>query len=269
MKTSFWKTVNQIIRQADIILEVLDARFIEETRNREIEQKAARFGKKIIYVINKSDLVSKYELIEAKKNLHPCVFISCTKHQGTSILKKTILKLGNRPKIRVGVLGYPNTGKSSLINSLKGRKSAPTSPLSGFTKSEQWIRIDPRIMMIDSPGVVPFGEKWELKHVLIATTDYSSAQDPDLLAMDLIKIYKGRIESHYGVKTQKDAEKTLEEIALKHRKIKKGGLPDIETMSRIMIKDWQAGRIRKAGKVKIQYLPEDPAHQCSGGVFQD
>ncbi|MBW2995522.1 50S ribosome-binding GTPase [Candidatus Woesearchaeota archaeon] len=250
MAKSFWKVVNQIIRESDIVLEVLDARFIEETRNEEIEFKCQQLGKKVIYVINKSDLVSKNELTDAKKSLNPCVFMSAKLHQGTSILRTMILKIGDKPQIKVGVLGYPNTGKSSLINALKGKKSARTSPLSGFTKGMQWIRINPRILMIDSPGVVPFGEKHELKHVLIATTDYSSVKEPDLLAMDLIKIYKGRIERHYGVNPGKNAQQTLEEIALKHRKLMKGGLPDAETMARIIIKDWQAGKIKKAGKIK-------------------
>ena len=252
MAKRFWEIVNKILKESDVILEVLDARFIEETRNKEIEYKAKNYGKKLIYVINKCDLVSKEEMDEAKKTLDPCVFISSTKHQGTSILRKTILKIGDRQKIRVGVLGYPNTGKSSLINALKGKKSAKTSPISGFTKAEQWVRIDPRIMMIDSPGVVPFGEKEALKHILIATTDYSSAKEPDLMAMDLIKIYKGRIEMHYGVNPGKSPMETLDEIALKHRKLKKGGEPDAETMARIIIKDWQAGKIRKAGKIKTE-----------------
>jgi len=251
MRKSFWEIVNKIIKESDLVLEVLDARFIDETRNEEIEKKVIKQGKKIIYVISKSDLVSKHELLEAKKGLRPCVFVSAKKHLGTSILRKTILKTADKPKIKIGVLGYPNTGKSSLINALKGKKAAKTSPLSGFTKGSQWIRISPRILMIDSPGVVPFGEKHELKHVLIATADYSSVQEPDILAMDLIKIYKGRIERHYGVKVHKNVQETLEEIALKHRKLKKGGLPDVETMARIIIKDWQAGKIKKAGKIRF------------------
>jgi len=220
MAKSFWEIVNKIIKESDLVLEVLDARFIDETRNIEIEKKVKRQGKKVIYVINKSDLIPMRELIEAKKTLTPCIFVSAKKHQGTSILRKTILKVGDKPKIKVGVLGYPNTGKSSLINALKGKKAAKTSPLSGFTKGAQWIRIDPRILMIDSPGVIPFGEKHELKHVLIATANYSSVKEPDLLVMDLIKIYKGRIERRYGVNPGKSAQETLEEIALKHRKLK-------------------------------------------------
>ena len=58
-KKSFWKTVNQLIREADIILEILDSRFVDETRNIEIEDKIKRAGKQLIFVINKCDLVSK------------------------------------------------------------------------------------------------------------------------------------------------------------------------------------------------------------------
>ena len=58
-------------------------------------------------------------------------------------------------KFKVGVLGYPNTGKSSIINALKGRASAPTSPVSGYTKGMQWIRASKRMYLLDPPGVFP------------------------------------------------------------------------------------------------------------------
>jgi ribosome biogenesis GTPase A len=250
MKKAYWDVVNKILRNSDLILEVLDARFIEETRNHEIEEKVRKYGRKIIYVINKCDLVPIEELHEAKKTLTPCVFVSAINKLGVTILRKTILKTLNRPTIRIGVVGYPNTGKSSLINALKGRKSAKTSPVPGYTKHEQWVRVDNRIMMVDTPGVIPFKEKEPLKHVLISAIDYRYVDSPDMLAIELIKIYKGRIELYYGVKMGDDAEKTLEEITLKNRRLKKGGEADVETMARIMIKDWQAGKIRKAGIVK-------------------
>ncbi|MBW3011580.1 50S ribosome-binding GTPase [Candidatus Woesearchaeota archaeon] len=246
MKKSFWDIVNKIIHDSNVVLEVLDARFPEETRNREIEQKVRAQGKKVIYVLNKCDLVPKQFLEEAKSKLKPCVFVSSKNHQGTLILRKLILKIGDREKIKVGVLGYPKTGKSSLINALKGKKSAKTSPISGFTKAMQWVRIDNRIMLIDSPGVIPFREKMPLKHVLISTTDYSSVEDPDAAAMDLIAAFPGQFEAYYGVKPHKDPQDTLEEIALKNNKLKKGGVPDVDTMARIIIKDWQQGKIRKA-----------------------
>ena len=73
---SFWKHVNKVLREADIIIEVLDARLIEETRNEEIEKKIKVQGKIILYVINKCDLVNVNQLYGIKKTLKPSVFIS-------------------------------------------------------------------------------------------------------------------------------------------------------------------------------------------------
>ncbi|MCW8965985.1 MAG: hypothetical protein OQK82_04750, partial [Candidatus Pacearchaeota archaeon] len=119
--------VEKIITVSDIILEVLDARFIEETRNRELEREIKKQKKKLIYVLNKSDLVTKIK--SAQK---PAVSISCTKKRGGKelraliqkeakllkkktgkVLKGDKIKESVSEKITVGIIGYPNTGKSS------------------------------------------------------------------------------------------------------------------------------------------------------------
>lgn len=86
------------------------------------------------------------------------MFVSSREHQGTKILRNSVKELlGGREGV-VGVVGYPKTGKSSVINALKGRHATSTSsvPMStGFTKSLQLVRIDSRIYAIDSPGVIP------------------------------------------------------------------------------------------------------------------
>src|SRR3989344_8471730 len=137
---SFWRHVNKVLVNSDIIIEVLDARMIEETRNMEIEEKIERLGKKILYVITKCDLADIKKLEEERKRLRPSVFISSTEKLGTTILKKKILELCHGERVVVGVVGYPNVGKSSLINALSGRGSARTSAQSGFTKGLQKIR---------------------------------------------------------------------------------------------------------------------------------
>ena len=73
--TSYWKIVNDVIVKADLLLIVLDARFVESTRNKEVESKVASAGKPIIYVITKCDLVDKETLEGSKKKLSPCVFV--------------------------------------------------------------------------------------------------------------------------------------------------------------------------------------------------
>jgi ribosome biogenesis GTPase A len=151
---SYWAIVNKVIRDADILLEVLDARSVDASRNEEVEDKVREAGKTLIYVVNKCDLVDKRTMEKMKKKLKPSVFVSATERLGTSYLREEIMKRAPKGAFKVGVLGYPNTGKSSIINSLKGRSSARASSVSGFTHGCQNVRISQRFMLIDSPGRV-------------------------------------------------------------------------------------------------------------------
>jgi hypothetical protein len=244
---NFWKLVNGVIAKSDILLEVLDARMIDQTRNEELEDKIQKAGKQIIFVINKCDLVNKDELEKEirKKKLFPSVFISSTEYYGITMLRDKILRYAKREEVIVGVLGYPNTGKSSLINTLNGRASVPVSMKSGFTRSVQLIRTDKRISLLDTPGVIPYGEKDQSKHIMISTIDFTKVKDPEMAAMDLIDQMDGLIEKYYGVEKKEDSSETIVEIALKQKKLIKGGNPNIDLMSRTILRDWQTGKIRK------------------------
>src|SRR4030042_2166696 len=110
----------------DIILEILDARFPKEMQNKEIEKLIKDKGKKVIYVLNKSDLTRKRD-----KSLNPRVFVSCKNRKGINELRDKIKQeaakfksTGDFNRVHVGIVGYPNTGKSSLINLLIRRTSA-------------------------------------------------------------------------------------------------------------------------------------------------
>ena len=150
MKKNYWKIVNSVIDRSDILLLVLDARMPELTRNEEIESKVKLKNKKLIYVLNKCDLMPKEWLEDKKKIFKPAVFVSSTQHLGTTMLRNKILELTKKDyDITVGVLGYPNTGKSSVINALKGKSSARASSVSGYTRGVQMIRIDAKIMILE------------------------------------------------------------------------------------------------------------------------
>src|SRR3989344_1886076 len=150
MKKSFGSVVDGVIKKSDVVLEIVDARFLDEMINKALEYYVKNRNKQLIIVVNKCDQVDDEELAFLKKNHKDYVFISGTKKTGLNFLLQEIKKkaLSVNAQQIVGVLGYPNVGKSSIINSMKGRKSAGTSSEAGFTKGKQYLRIDPHIMMI-------------------------------------------------------------------------------------------------------------------------
>ncbi len=239
---SYWIHVKKVIEAANILIEVLDVRHVEETRNKEIERKISKANKKILYVFNKCDLISQREAEKLKKSLKPSVFISSKDRQGTTLLKKKILELSKGKPVTVGVLGYPNVGKSSLINALAGRGKTRTSSESGHTKGMQKIRVDAKIVLLDAPGVFPKLDQDKTKYGKTGSIDYAKIKDPELVALELIEEYKETLQNHYNIK-EDDPELFLEKFAFKFKKISKGNKPNLDLAARLLLKDWQTGKI--------------------------
>jgi ribosome biogenesis GTPase A len=246
---NFWNVIHRVLRDADVLLIVLDARMISHTRNEEVEKKVLDTKKPYIYVINKSDLIDIETAKAYSKKIPNSVFMSAKEHKGTSILREKIQiaasKAGITGEIRVGVLGYPNVGKSSIINALSGRNAAPVSNISGFTRGLRHVRATAKILLLDTPGVIPYLEKNDMKHAIIGTIDYAKEKEPDMVAVFLMKEFPSLIENYYGVAKKRDPHKTLELIAEKRKLMAKGGIPDVERAGRMILKDWQTGKIIK------------------------
>jgi len=245
-KANFWGVVNNVIAESDILLLVLDSRMVNETRHPEIERKIKNKGKKIIYVLNKCDLVSKEILDKAKKDFENCVFMSAVKHYGTNLLRAEIMKINKGKHATVGVLGYPNVGKSSIINALAGRGSAPVGNRPGYTKGLQKIRVSLKIAMLDTPGVLPDLEGNDVKHILIGSLDPHKAKDPELAAEILLEKQRDRVFDWYGVEINEDEDgyEIIEKIAVKLNCLIRGGKPDIRRTAINVIMDWQRGKIQ-------------------------
>lgn len=241
---NFWKIVDAVISRADIVLMVVDARMVEQTRNKEIERKVAAAGKTLLTVVNKADLVPKDLLEPWKKKLAPCIFISAQKFYGMTLLRHKILELSRGEAVTVGVVGYPNTGKSSLINALKGKASAGVSSVSGFTKGKQLVKVDSKIMLIDTPGVLSENDNKEDKKFVI-TSSMNVKNDPELVVFELLSLHKAEVMQHYGIdEFCVDEEEVLIAIAKKLNKFAKGGVPDTETVARMILQEWQKGKIQ-------------------------
>ena len=252
MGQGFFSRVQRVIDQSDIVLEVLDARFPELTRNHALEQKVLRNGKRLILVLNKSDFVSR-KVSEghksALKNVAPCVFVSAPQKKGMNRLKELLNALAGKEIVNVGVIGFPNTGKSSVINALAGRHAARVSAQAGFTKGEQWVNVGERIRLLDTPGVIPQSQWNEFELALVGSKNPNQLRDVEGCAMQLIQFLQERksdaLKKAYGVNAiGKDADDVLEEIAIKKNRVQKGGKADTTTMSKLLWNDWLHGRIK-------------------------
>lgn len=257
-KQKFPSIADKIIEDSDIVLEILDSRFPDETRNEEFEEKVKTKGKVLVYVFNKSDLVKKSSLGKFSK-LKPNVFVSSTEREGVRDLRNLIKKLSKKidkpvnkdgsGKVAVGIIGYPNVGKSSLINVLIGKGSAGTSSQSGFTKALQKLRLSEDIHLLDSPGVIPESEysssdKEKIaKHAKVGARDFSKVKDPEMAVFEIMKDYSKNVEKFYGINAKGDSEVLIEELGKKKGFMKKGGIVNEDKTARLILKDWQSGEI--------------------------
>jgi len=147
--------------------------------------------------------------------------------------------------ITVGIVGYPNVGKSSIINSLKRGRVVGVSNTPGFTKQLQEIILDKDIKLLDCPGVVYSHKKEDvILHNVIRTEDIK--EPIEVVGLILSKVAKETMIDVYelGDKNWETIEQFLYLIGDKMKKYKKGGLIDFDKVARLIVKDWNDGKLK-------------------------
>ena len=244
-----WSDISRIVSECDVVIEVIDARFPLETRSKRLEEFVKGSGKRLIVVVNKCDLVTRRDCEVTKNELGKegltVVLFSTRKRWGSRILRNALRFIGNElglEQVKAGIVGYANVGKSSVASLLKGRASARSSPRPGFTRGVQWVRVSRRIMLLDTPGIIP-RQEGDVRLALKGAYDVTKLEDPELAALELIKTIPSRLlEVHYGVKAG-DPEAVLENLARKWNMLRKGGTLDLDRAAKKLLLDWQKGKI--------------------------
>jgi len=223
-----WTSLLKVVRMSDIVVEIVDARF-PETRSKRLEDIIWFNRKRLLVVLNKIDLVPE------KPKTEFLTFCSRTKKGKHEILEK-LRRMGGG---KVGVVGFPNTGKSSFINAMVGRHSARTSPVAGFTKGPQYVKFDSRLSFLDTPGVVP--SKKAKEELALSGIFNPEDIDPVISFYQLLPRIQDSLKKKFG-ELPSGPEQALEKIALKLKMLKKGGELDLNRAASYVIFRWQRGK---------------------------
>ncbi len=248
-----WRLVRELLSLADVALELVDVRDPLSTRSRRLEKLARNEGVPIILVLNKSDLVPRRvaeawkKYFESKEGLKT-VYIAARDRKGTRVLRRAIKEVASKSPITVAVFGIPKVGKSTLINVLKGRHSAQTSPYPGtpgYTRKSQLYRVAGNIYLIDTPGIVP-PEGGGIEAV-IRSKPIDELENPVAVAIELIrKIVKYNPVAFlqaYGIDST-DPDVILRKLALKRGWVyKSDGEPILHESAKAIIRDYLDGKI--------------------------
>ncbi|XP_055019693.1 nucleolar GTP-binding protein 2 [Boleophthalmus pectinirostris] len=250
-----WGELYKVIDSSDVIIQVLDARDPMGTRSKSIETylKKEKPWKHLIFVLNKCDLIPTWvtkRWVAVLSQEYPTLAFhaSLTNSFGKGSLIQLLRQFGklhtDKKQISVGFIGYPNVGKSSVINTLRSKKVCNVAPLAGETKVWQYITLMRRIFLIDCPGVVYPSEDSETDIVLKGVVQVEKIKNPEEHIGAVLERAKPEyIQKTYRIPTWNSAEDFLEKLAQRTGKLLKGGEPDLSTVSKMVLNDWQRGRI--------------------------
>ncbi|TEY81042.1 hypothetical protein BOTCAL_0035g00370 [Botryotinia calthae] len=251
-----WNELYKVIDSSDVVIHVLDARDPLGTRCRTVEKyiKDEAPHKHLIFVLNKCDLVPTGVAAAWVRSLskdyptlafHASITNSFGKGSLIQLLRQFSSLHADRKQISVGFIGYPNTGKSSIINTLRKKKVCTVAPIPGETKVWQYITLMKRIYLIDCPGVVPPSTTDTPQDILLrGVVRVENVEHPEqYIPAVLSKTKPQHIERTYALKGYQNHIEFLELLARKGGRLLHGGEPDVDGVAKMVLNDFLRGKI--------------------------
>ena len=268
------RAMQEDIKLIDVIVELVDARVPKSSKNPDID--ALANGKSRILLLNKSDMADSDETASWKAYYEKQGFfvqaVNSTKRNELKIVNQLIQKackekierdrkrgILNRP-IRAMIVGIPNVGKSTFINSFAGKACTKTGNKPGVTKGKQWIRINKQVELLDTPGIL--WPKFEDQTVGLRLAFIGSIKDELLqrveISLDFIEFikeaYPGTLQNIYGIDESQESSLVLKAIGEVRKCIKKGTEIDYEKAAALLLDDF---RSNKLGRITLEFPPQE------------
>ena len=264
MKKSY-RGLEEWMKNIDMVLVVLDARAPYSCLNPTLEKMCN--GKQICYCFNKTDLASPIETEKwmnyFKSQGKLCVKIDATKSSSRKIVEKVVSdtiekkkssssRISLVKKFRVAIVGVPNTGKSTLLNTLAGNYVVKTGNKAGVTKNNTWIKIKNNIELMDNAGTLEpkFSDEITAENLALLGSINDAIIDEVELATTLVSrlniLAPDTIQARYGIEQlSEDNLDVLNQIGKVRGLMLKGGEVDLVRASLTLVGDFRSGKLGK------------------------
>lgn len=267
--TKALRQIKEDIRLIDLVIELCDARIVSSSRNPEIRQLTN--GKAHLAILNKADLAEQSVTDEwiryFRENGTEALAIDSRSRKDVKKINDAIMRvteekrqrdlrrgIKNRP-VRALIAGIPNVGKSTLTNSLSGKKSTRTGDKPGVTKGKQWIHVNKGLDLLDTPGIL--WPKFEDTHTgealalfgAIADNVFEKEELALVLYHTMVKDYPGRITAAYNISEDLDDAEVLPSIASSKNLVLSEGRGDTRRAADLFLDDLRSGKL---GRVSLE-----------------
>uniref|UniRef100_A0A5S6QPB1 Nucleolar GTP-binding protein 2 n=1 Tax=Trichuris muris TaxID=70415 RepID=A0A5S6QPB1_TRIMR len=250
-----WNELYKVLDSSDVVLEVLDARDPMGTRCFNVEKflKKEKPHKHLLLVLNKVDLIPKWATKRWIKQLsseYPTVAFRAElkspfgKGALINVLRQLAKLHSERQQISVGFIGFPNVGKSSIINALRSKKVCNVAPIAGETKVWQYVTLMRQVYLIDCPGIVyPTGNS-EAQLILKGVVRVENVKEPSEYIDHVVqRVRKEYLVRTYQVDNWNTASEFLVALCNRNGRLLKGGEPDVNASARMVLNDFQRGKL--------------------------